>query len=53
MDQPAANVKAKAEEPQDQNDHKDCPKHISLSQNVSALGLKSALSAHNASDEVS
>jgi len=30
MDQPAANVKAEAEEPQDQNDYKDCPKHIFL-----------------------
>jgi hypothetical protein len=52
MDQPAAEVKTKAEEPQDQNHRKDCPKHISLSQNGSALGLKSAVSAHNASDEV-
>jgi hypothetical protein len=53
MDQAAPKVKAEAEEPQDQNDYKDRPKHIFLSQNVSALGLTSALSAHNASlDEV-
>jgi hypothetical protein len=39
MDQPAADVKAKAEEPQDQNDYKNCPEHISLSENVSTLGL--------------
>jgi hypothetical protein len=36
VDQPATKVEAKAEEPQDQNDHKDCPKHISLSRNVGA-----------------
>ena len=52
MDQAAAKVKAKPEEPQNQNDHKDCPKHIYLSQNVSALGLESAVSAYDESDEV-